>query len=704
MKLMSLRAIAGVAALGVLAGGPFVLGAAAPAYAQGTVATEQYTVGNGSVQNATASAQPDTAGATANYTVGFTTPSTLTGGSSTVTLSDPAASTVFPGNTDDYFIVDDTSSTADQAVSSAEVASGGHSVTVGLSATVRAGASLSIYVVGATNPSSAGTYSLQVSTSANPVPTSTGTYQVVAAAAAPAFAPSAAPPMVGGFATYTIGVFKAASALSAGDWLKVVSSSGAAADDNVVFPGAASAYKVTDLTTGGAGTVPSDVEVSGVGTGLTGESVALKVAGSIASGDELSVTANGVKNPTTTQLDTLGAAAPQSAAPVSATVQVGTSVVGPTIALSDSTEGASGVGYVVGFKPLTALPAGGTVTIVAPSGTSFSGASITLVDVTHSAASANIQASSVKASATSSSSSDNQLVFGVPAALSAGDTVYVEVDGATNPPAGDYGGTEGDFTVATSADVIPVGVPSYAVTAAPAPVLATIQLSSSVPGETSQYTIGDLKTTAALVAGSSTIGLATPTGTVLPGAVAGYEIADLTNTKASAAPASVSGGGSDGVTLTLGANVASGDFIEIVVRGASNPPSGVYSSSVEGDIVAAVAPATAPPVPPAPVSQPHHNPRPAPIRPAWPKYLTSGTLLVLGHRYYVVVAHSFRSVTGARVLVAYRGRHGKVMTRWSYRVTLRPPMGRRLIEVRYANNKWVRWDGRLYRVSSLSKL
>ncbi len=69
---------------------------AVPRWPRVRSATQGYTIGNGSVSGATASAEPDTAGATADYTVGFTTPSALTKGSSTVTLSAPNGRTTFP--------------------------------------------------------------------------------------------------------------------------------------------------------------------------------------------------------------------------------------------------------------------------------------------------------------------------------------------------------------------------------------------------------------------------------------------------------------------------------------------------------------------------------------------------------------------------------------------------------------------------------
>ena len=198
----------GAAALTGLLAAPLMAVGAGTAVAQGTVTTQGYTIGNGSVSGATATAEPNTAGATADYTVGFTTPSALAKGSSTLTLSAPNGRTIFPAASTDYFVVDNSSSSASQPVASATLGADGHSVALGLSASLAAKTSLSVYIQGVTNPTTPGPYSLNVSTSANPSPASTATYQIVAASLPPAFNPAAAPPLAGGLASYTIGAFQ----------------------------------------------------------------------------------------------------------------------------------------------------------------------------------------------------------------------------------------------------------------------------------------------------------------------------------------------------------------------------------------------------------------------------------------------------------------------------------------------------------------
>jgi hypothetical protein len=597
MRNKSICAAGGAVALGLFGALPAAVATSPPATAQAVVMTESYTIGNGSVTGATAVPQPDTAGATANYTVGFTTPSALASGSATVTLASADGALTFPATANSYVVVDNSNPSSVATVSKVVLGTGNHSVTLTLPLSVAASSSVSIYVIGVTNPTAAGGYSLDVSTSANTVPASTAVFQVVGASAAPSFAPTASPALVGGTSTYTIGAFKAAAAIPAGGTIVVDSQGSTGVSDNVGFPTAAAYYKVTDLTTG-ASFAPEAVTVAPVAGGNTGQQVTLQVGTAIAAGDELSVTVNGVRNPTSSQVDVVTAAAPAGSTASSASLQIGTSVANPTVGLSQSGAGATGVEYTVGFKPATSLPAGGTITLVAPPGTSFASSTVTVVDSTHVASSAAITSSSVHVSSTAGSSTANQLSFSVPNAITAGDSVFIEVAGVTNPPAGTYGGSAGNFTISTSADAVAAPVASYTVTGGSSSALASIEVSPSTPQASATYTIGDLRATAALAGGSATIQLGAPQGTVLPGAPVDYTVVDQ-SAHASVHPQSVSGGGSSTATFVLGSSIASGDYIEVVVDGVVNPGPGTYQVNLTGDLQAAVAPTT-PTVPPAP--------------------------------------------------------------------------------------------------------
>ncbi len=584
---------ASIAALTILAAGPLVAAGTTVASAQNIVTTQKYVIGTGSVSGASAVAQPDTAGSTANYTIGFTTPSALSGGSATITLSDPTNSTTFPSSTGGYFVIDNTTAAADQPVSSATVAAGGHSVTLGLSSDVAAGSSLTVYVIGATNPASPGNYSIDVATSANPTATATATYSVVAAAAAPTFDPVATPALVGSASTYTIGVFKATSDIAAGGSIQLTSSAASGTSDNVTFPSAASAYKVDNISTG-ASAAPMSVVVAGAGGGLSGASVTLQLGSAVSAGQELSVTVNGVINPSTAQTDAISVGAPTGAAATTGTLDVGTSVGATSVSLSQTGAGASGVQYIVGFKATSPVPSGGTVTLVAPAGTSFSGSTVILVDPTRPGASAAVGSGSLTASAVAGSPTANRLVVKVPAAIGAGDQIFVEVGGVTNPSAGSYGGSAGDFTVATSGDAVAAAVPAYTVSAGPAAVQASIEVNPTTPGTAAEYKIGDLRALAALGAGSSTVELEAPVGTIFPSYAGDYTVTDSTTNAAGAHAVAVTGGGTNDAIITLGAAVANGDYLSLTVDSVFNPPSGTYQMSLLGDLSAAVPPVVQP--------------------------------------------------------------------------------------------------------------
>jgi hypothetical protein len=92
----------------------------------------------------------------------------------------------------------------------------------------------------------------------------------------------------------------------------------------------------------------------------------------------------------------------------------------------------------------------------------------------------------------------------------------------------------------------------------------------------------------------------------------------------------------------------------------------------------------------------------------WPHFLVRGSLIATRHAFFAVMFPcSVRLVLGVRVLVAYHFyRHGHLRTgyRWAQNFRLGSPMGRRLVELRVARGEWLKWNGRLYIVKSLSLL
>lgn len=279
--------------------------------------------------------------------------------------------------------------------------------------------------------------------------------------------------------------------------------------------------------------------------------------------------------------------------PTSTGTATGTLVSQPSVWLSQTAAGATGVQYIIGFKATTAIAGGGTVTINAPAGTDFSNAQVTVVDATANTMST-LGPSSVKITQGAGSTAYNQLTVALPNAVAAGDTVFLELNGVTNPATSTYGGAAGNFTISTSADTATVEVPSYQVTSTNSAAQASLELTNPAPGALSQYRIGDVQAEAGLNAGA-TLQLQAGAGTVFPAVASDYSIVDLTNNSAVSTPTAVSVGGTGLVTLTLPSAISAGDYLEIAANGVINPvTAGNYTLTVTGDVTAAVPAVTTP--------------------------------------------------------------------------------------------------------------
>jgi hypothetical protein len=290
---LSTRKPASLAAVTLVTALPMVALGTGPAVAEGVVVTQVYTVASVATTSPVVVPQSAVAGASSNYSVSFTTATPLTAGVDTITLSDPSGSTIFPSSTADYLVVDSTGPATPQAVPSAVLASGGSSVTLGLPGSAAAGDSLTVYIVGVTNPTNGGNYSLDLSTSEVPVPVTKLGYPIgVAGASSPASVGAGeatielSSPSPSTAAVYSIGGLEANAALAGGSaTLELIAPSG------TVFPASAADYDVIDLSNASAA-----VEPSAVGGGGTDDAV-LTLGANVSSGDLIDVFASGVVNP-----------------------------------------------------------------------------------------------------------------------------------------------------------------------------------------------------------------------------------------------------------------------------------------------------------------------------------------------------------------------------------------------------------------------
>ena len=230
----------------------------------------------------------------------------------------------------------------------------------------------------------------------------------------------------GQVATWTVGFTTSTTgALAAGTGTVTVT-----APSSTTFPSAPGDYTVNGVT---ATSVPS----TGAGTATIDVPVA------VAAGTPIIVSISAVTNPvagTYPAADfTVATSADITAAHPSAAVGFGSGVSAVTVGSSSAV--AAGVStWTVGFTSSAsgALGTGDTVTVTAPSSTTFPSApgDYTVNGVT---------ATSVPSAGAGTAAID------VPVAVAAGASVTVVVSQVTNPAAGTYPAT--DFTVATSADV-----------------------------------------------------------------------------------------------------------------------------------------------------------------------------------------------------------------------------------------------------------
>ena len=155
-----------------------------------------------------------------------------------------------------------------------------------LSYTVNSGDSLTVFVLGVTNPPAGTVDDFAVFTSFDMVPVDAPPYTIGASVGVNV---SVSPSSAGSLATYVISDLYASAAMAAG-----ASAITLHAPAGTTIPGSPAEYSVQDATTpSGSGTVIS--AVTGGGT----NDVSFKVPGNISAGDRLTVTVLDVINPNT---------------------------------------------------------------------------------------------------------------------------------------------------------------------------------------------------------------------------------------------------------------------------------------------------------------------------------------------------------------------------------------------------------------------
>ncbi|CAG4934288.1 unnamed protein product [Acidithrix sp. C25] len=230
-----------------------------------------------------------TTGASTSYSVGFKAVSALS--TSQLVHVTLASGTVL--GTSAYF-VDTTAGTSGPATVVPGVGAAANTGTVSVPTAVTAGDSISITLLGVTNPSAAGSDSASVYTDSDTISTS-ASYSLTAAStttSTPTVTLSSS--LAGGASTYTISNVSASAAFPVG-----VSSTtpqiGLYFPTGTGLPTATSQYTITDLTNSSGTGAPATVTVDTTVAGDTG--VTLTVSKAIAQGDQLKIAISNVINP-----------------------------------------------------------------------------------------------------------------------------------------------------------------------------------------------------------------------------------------------------------------------------------------------------------------------------------------------------------------------------------------------------------------------
>jgi hypothetical protein len=540
---------ASAVAVNTAAFGAGLVATALPAYAD--VTTNAYTIGapSGAVSAVSASPSSMGEGALTNFAVTFALPIALSGPSEdsvTVTPSTALAST--PANVD---IIGGSCIQAGTAGVGGAGSAAATGLTIELSSKCSLSAGQKVEVdFSADAPSSTGTMHFDVSTSKNATPASSSS--VTVSTAGPQL--SAVSVEFGVNTTYTITGAPVTNVSSGATTLKLTAgvTSGTEA---IEFYGGVAGYSVTYTPSGGTAT--SDA-VTNVALSSGNHVATLTLASAVANGGVLNITANGT-NPApsgATQTNEVTVQPGNGTAETSNTITFGQSVTGVSVSPSGRVAGASS-NYFLSFRASEAIPAGGQIDLNEPAGqTDF--ATVTGIEVSDTTHSWHLVA-------TGATLASGLARIPLSLSVSSGDALTVFLVGVTNPPEG----TVNDFAVSTSSDGVPVVAPPYTIGASAG---VAVSVSPSSAGSIATYVISDLYASSAMSAGSSTIALDGPAGTVFPNSPGDYSVQDATTPSGSGTVATpLTGGGTNDVTLKVPGDISAGDRLTITVTGIINP-------------------------------------------------------------------------------------------------------------------------------------
>ncbi len=582
-------AVAVVLTTGALCAGLAV--SALPAYAD--VTSNEYTIGSstGAVSTVVATPASVSASGSTNFEISFTAASALAGSSDsfiTVTSSESLVST--PANIDMVGGSCIQGGTAGAGGTGTDLTSG-ITIELGTSCTIDAGTAVAVYFT-ADAPSSTGTFYFSVSTSSNGTLATSNTISVGTAAGNL----TASGYGFGSNAQYTIAGVTVSALTTNENSILIDANVTVGIGDITWYNGTGGAgYTVTLTPPGGSATADTVTGASVVGNGVT-----LTLANALTEGDTLTITATGTNPPATagnTAVDMVVVPGNGTAVTTSP-ITFGNSVSAVTVSPASTLAGATTT-YSVSFKVSTAVPASADIFLSETAGpTNFSTVSgIEVSDTTQ----------NTHFVVTGAVLTDGSATIPVANPINAADYVTLTLASVTNPAAV----TISDFKVSTSEDVLPTAAAAYTIGASASPGVS-VNVSPNGLSALATYTISNVRATATLAGGSSTIALVGPTGTVFPNTASLYAVQDSTTPAGSAAASAVvSGGGTNDVVIRVANSINSGDLIGLSVQDVINPSiaSSTYVLTLQGSVAGLTPTPTTTTVPPTTTTVP--KPKPA---------------------------------------------------------------------------------------------
>ena len=417
------------------------------------ISTASYTIAPASsVTTPTVSLSTTTANATGvTYDITFSVSgsgallgaSNLMGQVSTITLM-ATPGTIWPTSQSDYSFVNNTAQ-------GPKVPLGGFKLNVSVTAngssvdqivmpkSVAPGNSLTLVIVGVTNPPQGSGNTVSVSTSSDTVPVASSTYTTTAPASAGLSVNASSNTAAANGVIYTLSISASTTGkLTGGQGLIYVSMG-----DGTTLPTSPAFYQITDSTTSSGSGQASRVSAYGPDAVIT-------VANTIEPGDSISLAISGVTNPVITGTDTVTVWTSSDLSSISSssiTVVKPASPVNPVMYMSSSNPDQNKVTYTIDFNTSSsgALGQVSSITLIAPASTNFSAATATLRDDTGNKGigpSNSIELSGGFA----------MMTLSVSSYVSPGSTVTITITNVTNPP------VTGEFVLSTSSDATPATV------------------------------------------------------------------------------------------------------------------------------------------------------------------------------------------------------------------------------------------------------